>query len=133
MRARVGSRCVTLVLTKSGAPLQPATRLNAQCENDSQSRTPHIQVTSNGTGHATEETTEFRWHAWRCWTVEQLIKTLLLVLVPALACEQRHLVRRGARRPLRGWSGGVLFVIGCLIVLWPHPQKGAAGSKESAA
>ena len=39
--------------------------------------------------------------------MEQLIKTLLLVLVPALACEQRHLVRRGARRPLRGWSGGV--------------------------
>jgi len=32
-----------------------------------------------------------------------------------------------------GWSGGVLFVIGCLVVLWPHPQKDAAGPKESAA
>ncbi|MEZ4332884.1 MAG: heme lyase CcmF/NrfE family subunit [Myxococcota bacterium] len=24
-----------------------------------------------------------------------------------------------------GWAGGVLFVVGCLVVLWPHPQRGA--------
>ena len=30
-----------------------------------------------------------------------------------------------------GWSGGVIFVIGCLIVLWPHPT-GEAGSETSA-
>jgi cytochrome c biogenesis factor len=22
-----------------------------------------------------------------------------------------------------GWAGGVIFVLGCVIVLWPHPQK----------
>jgi len=30
-----------------------------------------------------------------------------------------------------GWSGGVIFVIGCLIVLWPHPT-GEASSETSA-
>ena len=25
-----------------------------------------------------------------------------------------------------GWAGGVLFVIGCLVVLWPHPERGSA-------
>ena len=27
-----------------------------------------------------------------------------------------------------GWAGGGLFVVGCLIVLWPHPPRGAAGT-----
>ncbi len=23
-----------------------------------------------------------------------------------------------------GWAGGVIFVLGCLVVLWPHPERG---------
>jgi cytochrome c-type biogenesis protein CcmF len=22
-----------------------------------------------------------------------------------------------------GWAGGGIFVLGCLIVLWPHPER----------
>jgi len=27
-----------------------------------------------------------------------------------------------------GWFGGLLFVFGCLIILWPHPERQSAGS-----
>ena len=27
-----------------------------------------------------------------------------------------------------GWAGGCLFVFGCLIILWPHPERLLAGS-----
>ncbi len=30
-----------------------------------------------------------------------------------------------------GWAGGTIFVFGCLVVLWPHPEKEAAGSVAS--
>jgi cytochrome c-type biogenesis protein CcmF len=30
-----------------------------------------------------------------------------------------------------GWAGGMIFVFGCLIVLWPHPEKSAAASQKS--
>ena len=33
-----------------------------------------------------------------------------------------------------GWAGGVLFVVGCLVVLWPHPERAtSAGSAGTAA
>jgi len=32
-----------------------------------------------------------------------------------------------------GWAGGVIFVIGCVIVIWPHPERGEAGSQEASA
>jgi cytochrome c-type biogenesis protein CcmF len=28
-----------------------------------------------------------------------------------------------------GWAGGCLFVVGCLIILWPHPERRIAGSE----
>lgn len=30
-----------------------------------------------------------------------------------------------------GWSGGLVFVLGCLIVLWPHPKPEAAVERRS--
>ena len=27
-----------------------------------------------------------------------------------------------------GWAGGMLFVFGCVVVLWPHPERATAGS-----
>ena len=32
-----------------------------------------------------------------------------------------------------GWAGGVIFVIGCVIVIWPHPERGEAGRQEASA
>jgi cytochrome c-type biogenesis protein CcmF len=32
-----------------------------------------------------------------------------------------------------GWAGGAIFVLGCLIVLWPHPEKGDKKSSGAAA
>ncbi|MFP6654616.1 MAG: cytochrome c-type biogenesis CcmF C-terminal domain-containing protein, partial [Myxococcota bacterium] len=32
-----------------------------------------------------------------------------------------------------GWTGGMIFVFGCLIVLWPHPEKAAAISPQRSA
>ena len=29
-----------------------------------------------------------------------------------------------------GWAGGCIFVFGCLIVLWPHPERQLAGSSN---
>jgi len=29
-----------------------------------------------------------------------------------------------------GWAGGILFVVGCLIILWPHPERPLAGSRR---
>jgi cytochrome c-type biogenesis protein CcmF len=30
-----------------------------------------------------------------------------------------------------GWAGSCLFVLGCLIILWPHPERQIAGSGRS--
>jgi cytochrome c-type biogenesis protein CcmF len=30
-----------------------------------------------------------------------------------------------------GWAGGCLFVFGCLIILWPHPERRIAGSSSA--
>ena len=30
-----------------------------------------------------------------------------------------------------GWFGGLLFVFGCLVILWPHPERILAGSGEA--
>jgi cytochrome c-type biogenesis protein CcmF len=30
-----------------------------------------------------------------------------------------------------GWAGGCLFVFGCLIILWPHPERGISGSSST--
>ncbi|MCA9506456.1 MAG: heme lyase CcmF/NrfE family subunit [Spirochaetaceae bacterium] len=30
-----------------------------------------------------------------------------------------------------GWAGGVIFVLGCVLVLWPHPERGAATHVEA--
>ena len=29
-----------------------------------------------------------------------------------------------------GWAGGCIFVFGCLIVLWPHPERQLAASSN---
>jgi cytochrome c-type biogenesis protein CcmF len=29
------------------------------------------------------------------------------------------------------WFGGVLFVIGCLVVMWPHPEPGVVGRSRA--
>jgi cytochrome c-type biogenesis protein CcmF len=31
-----------------------------------------------------------------------------------------------------GWAGGGVFVVGCLIVLWPHPERAALGGESDA-
>jgi cytochrome c-type biogenesis protein CcmF len=30
-----------------------------------------------------------------------------------------------------GWAGGVIFVLGCLVVLWPHPERSVAAGARS--
>ncbi len=32
-----------------------------------------------------------------------------------------------------GWAGGGIFVLGCLIVLWPHPERGGRPARSGAA
>ncbi|MFK7898391.1 MAG: heme lyase CcmF/NrfE family subunit [Myxococcota bacterium] len=32
-----------------------------------------------------------------------------------------------------GWAGGGIFVLGCIIVLWPHPEKNASAEKDAGA
>jgi cytochrome c biogenesis factor len=30
-----------------------------------------------------------------------------------------------------GWTGGGIFVVGCLIVLWPHPERSPQAARSS--